>query len=383
MKNKIEDRKIVFVNQGANYLTIDIINAFEENFEKVSFITGNVREQDVTLIPNIQITRILKYNKKNLLTKIFTWFIATIQIYFLLLFKYRKHEIFFISIPPNAYLLSILLPNRCSMLIWDVYPDILRIYNFGKYNPLFFSWAYLNKIVFKRAYRIFTIGNRMAGMLSKYAPKEKINVIPLWSGLTKAKPIPKNQNHFAVKHNVVRKFVVQYSGNIGHTHNVEVLVELAERFRENEDIVFMIIGRGQRARTIERKIQEKNLKNCIMLPFQDDEMVPYSLGAADLGFVVLDDKVGQGSIPSKTYNLMAVGAPVMCIASKESELNDYIEAYDNGRCFSKDELDNMAYFIEELRSSPEELRRLKRNSISASKDFTRKNAYMFVNKYLE
>lgn len=35
-----------------------------------------------------------------------------------------------------------------------------------------------------------------------------------------------------------------YSGNIGFTHNVESIIEIAEEIKENEDIIFFIIGEG-------------------------------------------------------------------------------------------------------------------------------------------
>ena len=56
--------------------------------------------------------------------------------------------------------------------------------------------------------------------------------------------IRKTENPFILKHNLLDKFVVMYSGNIGFTHNVESIIEIAEEIKENEDIIFLIIGEG-------------------------------------------------------------------------------------------------------------------------------------------
>lgn len=373
--------KIVFINQGFNYLTIDIINEFADNYPDVSVITGSIRVQDLSLSQKVFVDKIITYNKKSLFTKTLTWLIGTVQIYFLLLIKYRKHELFFISIPPFAYLLTLLLKNKFTLLIWDVYPDTLKSYNISERSILYKLWQNLNRRILPKAHRLFTIGNRMADLVNQYADKKNITVIPLWSGLTKIKPIAKSENEFAIKHSLVDKFVVQYSGNIGYTHNLEILIETARELKDHEDIVFLIIGRGKRAKDIKDLIKTYNLRNCKMLPFQPDEILPYSLACADLGVVVLDEKTSQVSIPSKTYNLMAVGVPLLCIASKDSELGDYIDEYENGGIFSADQVKEICNFIQTLSSNKDLLNKFKRNSLKASRNFTRDNAKKFYQYY--
>jgi len=373
--------KIVFINQGFNYLTIDIINEFADKYTDVSVITGSIRVQDIPLSEKVFVDKIITYNKKNLLTKTLTWLIGTVQIYFLLLFKYRKHELFFISIPPFAYLLTLLLKNKFSLLIWDVYPDTLKSYNISEKSFFYKFWQNLNRRILPKAHRLFTIGNRMADLINQYVDKENIIVIPLWSGLTKIKSIPKSENEFAIEHSLVDKFVVQYSGNIGYTHNLEVLIETARKLIDNEDIVFLIIGRGKRSKDIKDLIKSYNLRNCKMLPFQHDDILPYSLACADLGVVVLDEKTSQVSIPSKTYNLMAVGVPLLCIASKDSELGDYIDEFENGAIFSADKVDEISSFIQTLSNNKGLLNKFKCNSLKASRNFTRDNAKKFYQYY--
>lgn len=375
------DKKIVFINQGFNYLTIDILNEFAKNYNDISVITGSIRVQDIPLSSKVKIEKILRYNKKSLFSKILTWLAATIQIYFLLIFKYRNHELFFISIPPFAYLLMSVLKNKYSLLIWDVYPDTLKSYNVSENNLLYRFWQRLNKKILPDAHRLYTIGNRMADLISKYVDRGKIIVVPLWTGLTKIKPIPKKENKFAKEHSLDNKFIVQYSGNIGYTHNLEVLIEVARELKNETQIEFLIIGRGKRLQDIKNLIGNYKLLNCRVLPFQPDDVLPYSLACADLGVVVLDEKTSQVSIPSKTYNLMAVGVPMLCIASKDSELGDYIEKYKNGRIFSADQVEEMSKFILSLSNNKDLLNKFKRNSFLASRNFTKDNAKLFFKHY--
>ena len=87
---------------------------------------------------------------------------------------YRKSEVFFVSVPPMAYLLNIILPHRFSMIIWDVYPDGLKITGMQESHPVYKIWSKSNKISFRKAYKLFTIGDKMSDLLSQYITKYKI-----------------------------------------------------------------------------------------------------------------------------------------------------------------------------------------------------------------
>jgi len=380
--NDPRKRKIVIINQASNYLTIDICNAFSKKFKQVSLVTGSVHVQGDDLLEAIDVKKINKWVQHPASKKFLSYILACVKIYWLLLFRYRNHEVLFISIPPMAYLMMVVLPNRFSILIWDVYPDVLKITGMKESNPLYRFWGYLNRKIYKKAYRIFTIGNRMRELLEKYLNDRKVAIIPLWSVFETSKQIEKSDNPFVKEHNLDGKFIVQYSGNIGLTHYVEVMVELAEMLKDQEHILFQIIGRGPRMPLLKNLVQEKNLPNCHFLPYQTDEMFPYSLSAADLGVVILDDVISKGSVPSKSYNLMSYGIPSLYIASEDSELNAYAEKYNHAECFSHDELSEVAKFVLRLSKEKKLYKNYVLNSMKASKDFQKKNAEKLVDYYL-
>lgn len=380
---KINTRKIVIVNQAVNYLTIGLCNEFYDKFQNVSLITGSIHEQGESLHNNIEIKYINKWIEVHGLKKMFVYAKALFNIYILLLTKYRNHEVFFISVPPMGYLLNILLKNRVSVLIWDVYPDLLKITGMKESNLIYRLWSVLNRISFKKAYRIYTISEKMANLLNNYVNQSKVLIQPIWSIFQSDEKILKEDNPIIKKYNLQGKFIVQYSGNIGLTHNVETLVEIAEILKEESDIVFQIIGRGPRKKFIENLVKEKNLPNCHFLPFQSDEMFPKSLAAADLGVVILDESTSMGSVPSKSYNLMALGIPSLYIASRNSQLSLYASKYKHANCFEKSELNSVANWIKELSNNSKLKGHLSKNALIASADFKRQNAKRFIDLYLK
>lgn len=247
---------------------------------------------------------------------------------------------------------------------------------------LYKLWARLNQWSFARAFRVFTISERMADLVEQYVSREKILIQPIWSIFQANKRVEKADNPFVIKQEIQGKFVVQYSGNIGLTHKVEAMVALAELLQDEPGILFQIIGRGPRKPVLERLVREKQLPNCVFLPFQSDEMFPYSLSAADLGVVILDELTAKGSVPSKSYNLMSYGIPSLYLASADSQLKIYAEKYGHARCFTEEQLQQAADFIIKLAAQKTLQKSMGQKAELAAQDFRRGNADKFVAKYL-
>ena len=261
------NRKLVILNQASNYLTIGFANAFKKEFDEVVLITGSVHVQGEELDSQINIQYINRWYESPASKKMKSYLLAMFNMWLLLMTKYRKHEVYFVSVPPMGYLLNIFLPHRFSMVIWDVYPDNFKITGMQESNPVYQIWAWLNRISFKKAYRIFTISEKMAELLYQYVSSSKVLVQPIWSIFQENEKVSKAENPFIEEHNLHGKFIIQYSGNIGLTHNVEALVDIAELLQNEASILFQIIGRGSRKEVLKRVVKERQLPNCQFFTF--------------------------------------------------------------------------------------------------------------------
>lgn len=380
-KMSLKKRKIVILNQAANYLTIGFCNAFCYRFSEVILITGSIHVQGEELDEKVRVRYINKWYEYPAYKKGIAYIRAMSHMWWLLMTKYRKHEVLFVSVPPMGYLLNIFLPHNFSMVIWDVYPDVFKITGMKENHPIYKSWAWLNKRSFKKACKLFTISEKMAEVVAQYVAKEKIITLPIWSIFQENNKVERVSNPFIKRYSLEKKFVVQYSGNIGLTHNVEALIDIASYLQNHVHIIFQIIGRGPRKSHLEKMVKEKKLPNCQFLPFQSDEMFPYSLSAAHLGVVILDEKTSKGSVPSKLYNLMSYGIPSIYIAAKDSQLYTYCQQFNHARCFTKSELKQAAHFILDLSNNRDLYDQMSRNSELASLNFRRPNADKFVKRY--
>lgn len=367
--------KIVLINQSSGYLVIDDLNAFSRRYEQVHLICGKLKMGDRRLDGNVKIRKICRYDKSSSMKRLITWIGASVQVFFILLFRYRKGwDVVYYTNPPMACFASLLLGNKFRIVEYDVYPEALKTVGFSERSFVYKTWALLKKRLYKKADRVFALSGGMKEILLKYGSEEKIEVVPLWSASDKFRPICKAENPFVRDHKLEDKFVVLYSGNIGFTHSVECLVEVAKRMEGDADIVLLVIGEGKKKKELQEDVERHRLQNVRFLPFQDFSMLPYSLASADIGVVTLDDNVSKVSVPSKTYNLMAVGAPLLAVANEDTEMFKIVNKYKNGRCIHKDEIPNMVSYIRELKENSMLKDKYSENSLMASKDFTYKNA---------
>lgn len=378
-KESIHHDRIVLVNQSTGYLTVDIANAFAAEREQVTLVAGDIRENGRTLDKRVRVRRIAAYDRRSKLRRLLSWLRGTAGILWILLMRERQGEVLYFTNPPMAYLLAGLMRRRpFSVVVYDAYPEALGSVGIRAGNPLFRWWAARNRTLFRRARRLFTLSRSMCGLLERYAPPEKIRVIPNWAALGGQPPVQRQNNTFVREHGLTGRFTVLYSGNIGFTHSVEQLVELAARLRDDDRFRFVIVGEGGRKAALQQQVREQGLQNCLFLTWQPAAVLPCSLAAADVAVVTLNDASAAVSVPSKTYNLMAAGAPLLCIAPPEAELCRLCSTYGNGRCFGPNDLEGMAAWLMELADDPPQLALLRENSLRAAQDFTPENARQYV-----
>ncbi len=371
-------RKVVFVNQSSGYLLTDILNAYTKEYDEVVQIYGTIMPNERKLNPSIKLNRICAYDRSSAIKRIVTWVKGTWQIYGKLKKEYKDYEIVYVTNPPMAYLCSLKLKNPFSVIVFDTYPDALANIGIRKGNFIFKLWSKWNKKLFARAKNVFTLSEGMADRLSNYIRRDKITVVPCWSSNSTFAPMKKEDNPFVKDYHLEGKFVVMYSGNMGVTHNVHSLVECAKQLRDKANIHFMLIGGGTRKAELEATVKSEGLTNCTFMDWLPAEQLPYSLAAADLGTVSLNDDTALVSVPSKTFNLLAVGCPLMCIAPKNSEIARLVGKYENGKCFEVNEVEKMVEFICQLSADSGHQKLLSANSLRASEDFTMENAKLYL-----
>ena len=369
---------IVLVNQSTGYLMVDIVNAYADKYQNVTLLTGDIQEFERKLSDKIRIEKIKKYDRSSIGGRIWSWAVAFIQIISRIARHHKGAYIVYVTNPPISYWTALINRNPSSILVYDIYPEALNNIGLSDKNPISKIWKSLNRKLFKKADYIYTLSDGMKKQLSQYGNSEKIRVIYNWSSVSEKIMIPKSDNPFIMNNKLLDKFVVMYSGNIGYTHNVEVILELALRLREEDSIQFVIIGDGGKKKDLLDIARLNNLRNCTFLDWQPAKTLRYSLAAADISIVTLTEETALVSVPSKTYNILSSGSPLLCIAPKCSEIARLVRDEQCGISYEKSEVDKMCAFLRNIRSNKLEYEMMRNNAWRTSKKYTYANAKDYV-----
>lgn len=270
-------------------------------------------------------------------------------------------------------------------MVHDIYPDILvSLRQISHKHWLVRLWRSLNRRAYQRAEVVMTLGECMANTLAlQFDPGKtsarKVEIIHPWVDTDKIKPLSKKQNTFAQTHNQINKVTLMYSGNMGLGHDIDTLVEVARRFRDEQHIHFMFIGMGPKWRFVQQMIEREHLSNITLLPWQPEDNLPEQLATADLGLVSLEGPLRGLAIPSKSFYMIAAGAPLLAIDAGPSDLQNMVERNDCGVLVPPQNPELCEEAIRKLLSDRKRLDRLKFSARQAAvNSYDRhKNTYQF------
>lgn len=197
-------------------------------------------------------------------------------------------------------------------------------------------------------------------IITQGVQEDKLSVAPVWADTDWIQPLPK-ENKFRKEQMLNGKFVVLYAGNLGHASSLDSVLEAAELLKELPTIQFLIVGEGVKKKYLQEKASLKDLDNVRFLQFQPRECYANMLAAADVGLVTLNERSAYSSLPSKTFNIMASGRPVLAIAPQRSDLAEVVNQSDCGIVVEPGMADHLGEVIKKLASNPEEIKRMGMN----------------------
>jgi colanic acid biosynthesis glycosyl transferase WcaI len=185
----------------------------------------------------------------------------------------------------------------------------------------------------------------------KGVPAEKLRLIPNFVNTAFVRPGPKD-NAFARAHGLQDRLVVMYAGNIGLSQDLTVMLAAASALREETAIQFVIVGNGAARDGLVRMARQLDLSNVLFLPFQNRSWLPDVYATADVSLVSLREGLGEVSVPSKAYTIMASGRPMIAAVGREAETHALIEAAACGLWVPADDASAMVAAIRELAADP-------------------------------
>jgi colanic acid biosynthesis glycosyl transferase WcaI len=172
--------------------------------------------------------------------------------------------------------------------------------------------------------RLITISNRMAeGLVLKGVPEARVSVVRNWVDLAHIHPMEDVSPYRAELGFGAKDFVVLYSGSIGAKQGLSVLLDAAERLKDEPRIYVVIAGEGPQKAELEDHYG--HLANVRFLAFQPYARLNALLNMPDLHVLPQDRSTADLALPSKLGGMLASGKPVLVTADAGTELAQFVE----------------------------------------------------------
>lgn len=114
-------------------------------------------------------------------------------------------------------------------------------------------------------------------------------------------------------------FVVGYIGTIGMAHGLGTLLDVAERVKDRDDIVFVIVGEGAERAKLEADAAARGLRRVKFVGQLPRAKIPEVLAATDLAVVMLKDTpLFETVLPSKLFEIMGCARPLLLAVGGEA-----------------------------------------------------------------
>ncbi len=275
-------------------------------------------------------------NKNVIFFRLINMLSLSVSIFFNSLLKFKKGDRILVvtnppSLPFTEALAARIKQGKYTLLIHDNYPEILIAADKAKPNSRFVRFLnYCNRRLYQNAEKIIVVGRDMKELVSgklssgKESEKTKISVIPNWAELEQIEPTERSENPLLKELNLADKFVFLYAGNMGYPNDLESFVWCAEQLLADNKFHFIFLGAGVKKKWLEKTVSEKNLKNITILPPKPRSEQIVFLNACDVALVSLIKNMWGVSMPSRTYNILAAGKPILAITEKNSEVEQVI-----------------------------------------------------------
>jgi len=251
--------------------------------------------------------------------------LLAVQMFFSVLRRTRSGDIVLCVTTPFTLPYTVLLAARLRgaktmLLIYDLYPEALEAAGMVRSNSLAVRLIrFANTLLFRRVDAIVVIGRDVPSLIEKYrgVTAEQLRYIPNWALI----PIGYREIDPASRFRAPdsSKLIVGLSGNLGFTHDPLTVFEAARLLRGQQDIHFILSGWGVGWATLNDLYARDRLENVTILkPVPEDELLEF-LSAADLWVIPYRRHVTGVSIPSRLYNILAIGRPVVITSEASSE----------------------------------------------------------------
>ncbi|MFY7732789.1 MAG: WcaI family glycosyltransferase [Bacteroidia bacterium] len=286
-------------------------------------------------------------------------------VFVILIFKPKIATIFCVAPPFHLGLVAIIYKfikgATITYHVQDLQIEAAKKLNMVKGKMLLTIFSKIELYIFKNADEISSISKNMISKLINQSNKN-VTFFPNWVDNKSFYPIENsklNRKNWGFAEN---DKIVLYSGSIGEKQGLNQLIELAQFYKINSQIKFIVASSGSYSIKLQSEVNELNITNIYFLPLQPKEVFNEFLNIADVHLILQKKNAADLVMPSKLTTIMAIGGLAIVSCEKGTELYELINDNKLGILVEPENTNDLKYSIEKtLNNNYNEIRLNARN----------------------
>jgi glycosyltransferase involved in cell wall biosynthesis len=214
-----------------------------------------------------------------------------------------------IGIP--AVLISKLLRKKLIFEVRDVWPDVPIQLGYIKNKFVVMILKKLEFWIYKNSKHIIVLSEGMyKNLINKGIPAQKLSVIENMSNLY----LYDRAGNFKWESNLEGSFVCIHPGTMGHVNGLDFVLDVAkEMIHVDKDVIFLLIGEGNRKEQLITRVKEEGLTNVLIRDALPKAEIVKVIKHSDVGIMCVDNKykILEDNSANKFFDFLAAGLPIL------------------------------------------------------------------------
>ena len=265
----------------------------------------------------------------------FSFVLGIVPVWFKLLFT-KKFDVVFCAAPPFHLGILPLLYSKLKGVpmithVQDLQVDAAKELGMIK-NKTFLNLMFsIERFILKKSKKVSTISLGMQLKISGKGVNTNQQILfPNWVDENNIMPLPKEQSlrqQFGLKDS---DKVILYSGNLGEKQGLEVIIDVALKYKDRSNVYFLIVGSGGGKEKLEQSAKDARLTQVMFFPLQPYNKLSALLATADVHLVLQKKSAADLVMPSKLTGILAAGGFAIVTAEPGTSLYTVVNQYNMG-----------------------------------------------------
>ena len=212
----------------------------------------------------------------------------------------------------------------------DIFPqNAVDLKIMTKCNPAYWYFRHKEKELYKISTVIGCMSEKNKEYLlnhNKYLDCEKLQIFPNTTKLNREEEYIDDARQIKRRYSIPEnRVIITYGGNFGKPQGIDFLIQILDVYKNNENVEFLLVGKGTEKEKLYRYIKEKNIENAKLINFLNSEEFSKILKISDIGLVLLDYRFTIPNIPSKTLTYFKNRVPIMAATDNNTDFKQMLE----------------------------------------------------------